>query len=45
MTALIGAGILLGIMGIEYKDGFKIVFKWSIALGTALVLLAAVIVR
>jgi Mg2+/citrate symporter len=35
----------LGLMGLEYKDAFKVVFKWSIALGTVLVLLAAVIVR
>jgi Mg2+/citrate symporter len=35
----------LGLMGLDYKDTFKVVFKWSIALGTVLVLLAAVIVR
>ena len=37
--------LAMGLMGLEYKDAFKYVWKWSIALGTALVLLAAVIVR
>jgi CitMHS family citrate-Mg2+:H+ or citrate-Ca2+:H+ symporter len=37
--------LALGFMGLDYKEGFKAVWKWSIALGTMLVLLAAVIVR
>jgi CitMHS family citrate-Mg2+:H+ or citrate-Ca2+:H+ symporter len=37
--------LALGLMGLEYKDAFKAVFKWSLAMGTVLVLLAAIIVR
>ncbi len=35
----------LGLMGLDYKTSFKAVFKWSIALGTVLVLAAALIVK
>jgi CitMHS family citrate-Mg2+:H+ or citrate-Ca2+:H+ symporter len=35
----------LGLMGITYKEGFRYGFKWSLLLGTILVLLAAAIVR
>jgi Mg2+/citrate symporter len=35
----------LGLMGITYKEGFKVCFKWSILLGTVMVLITAVIVR
>jgi CitMHS family citrate-Mg2+:H+ or citrate-Ca2+:H+ symporter len=37
--------LALGLMGLDYKEAFKAVFKWSLLLGTVLVLLAAVIVR
>ena len=40
-----GVYVGMSLMKIEYKDAFKYVWKWSIALGTALVLLAAIIVR
>jgi CitMHS family citrate-Mg2+:H+ or citrate-Ca2+:H+ symporter len=35
----------LGLMNIEYKDGFKFIFKWSLLLGSAMVLLSAAIVN
>lgn len=37
--------LALGLMGLEYREAFKDNFKWSIALGTALVLITAIIVR
>lgn len=35
----------LGLMGINYRDGFKVIFKWSLLLGTAMVMLTAIIVK
>ncbi|MDR1971983.1 MAG: hypothetical protein LBQ46_08680 [Treponema sp.] len=35
----------LGLMGISYREGFKACFKWTMILGTVLVLITAVIVR
>ena len=35
----------LGLMRLDYKEGFKAVWKWCFLVGTALVLLAALIVR
>lgn len=35
----------LALMKIDYKDAFKLVFGWSMALGTIMVLLSAIIVR
>ena len=37
--------LALGLMGLEYREAFKDNFKWSIALGTVLVLITAIIVR
>ncbi|MDL2258191.1 hypothetical protein LJC42_03400 [Eubacteriales bacterium OttesenSCG-928-K08] len=51
---VIGAGLCittpsvylgLGLMQIDYKDGFKLVFKWALLLGSILVLLSALLVR
>jgi CitMHS family citrate-Mg2+:H+ or citrate-Ca2+:H+ symporter len=35
----------MGLMGITYREGFKACFKWTMLLGTVLVLITAVIVR
>ncbi|MFP3091380.1 hypothetical protein LQZ21_13750 [Treponema sp. TIM-1] len=35
----------LGLMGLNYRDAFKVIFKWSLLLGTTMVILTAIIVK